>query len=106
MIYNVQFHEFFSRYEEDENARPPVMVLQPISSRLPNFLNKLIPAQQEEDQRKWWEIMCNLQENLRYISTYLFKVLINEMIAIMSNKCPCSRSTKCPTRPCKTTTFR
>ena len=50
------------------------MVLQPISSKLPNFLNALIPEEQEADQRKWYEVLTNLQETLRYISTYLFKV--------------------------------
>ena len=52
-----------------------MMVLQPISSKLPNFLNKLMPEAQERDQRKWWEILSGLQENLRYVATYLFKVL-------------------------------
>ena len=50
------------------------MILQPISSRLPNFLNKLIPENQEQDQRRWWEILSGLQENLRYVANYLFKV--------------------------------
>ena len=50
------------------------MILQPISSRLPNFLNKLIPENQEKDQRRWWEILSGLQENLRYVANYLFKV--------------------------------
>ena len=50
------------------------MVLQPISSKLPNFLNALIPEEQEADQRKWYEVLTNLQETLRYVSTYLFKV--------------------------------
>ena len=61
-------------YAEDENAEPPEMVLQPISSKLPNFLNKLIPEEQERDQRKWFEILTSLQETLRYVATYLFKV--------------------------------
>ena len=50
-----------------------MMVLQPISSKLPNFLNKLMPEAQERDQRKWWQILSGLQENLRYVATYLFK---------------------------------
>ena len=49
------------------------MILQPISSKLPNFLNKLIPENQEKDQRRWWEILSGLQENLRYVANYLFK---------------------------------
>ena len=53
------------------------MVLQPISSKLPNFLNALIPEEQEADQRKWYEVLTNLQETLRYVSTYLFKVKIS-----------------------------
>ena len=64
------------RYACDENSLPPMMVLQPISSKLPNFLNKLMPEAQEGDQRKWWQILSGLQENLRYVATYLFKVLI------------------------------
>ena len=69
----------------DENSHPLEMVLQPISSRLPNFLNKLIPEEQEADQRKWYEVLTNLQETLRYVSTYLFKVE-NEYINIFGNK--------------------
>ena len=65
---------FVEWYAEDENAEPPEMVLQPISSKLPNFLNKLIPEEQERDQRKWFEILTSLQETLRYVATYLFKV--------------------------------
>lgn len=59
----------------DENSDPHVMILQPISSKLPNFLNKLIPEDQEKDQRKWWKILSGLQENLRYVANYLYKVV-------------------------------
>ena len=62
------------RYEKDTNAIPPVMILQPISSILPNFMNKLIPDKQEEDQQKWWETLCKLQKLLRDASTYLHRV--------------------------------
>lgn len=50
------------------------MILQPISSLLPNFLNKRVPALQEKDQQKWWEILCKLQEMLREATGYLYKV--------------------------------
>lgn len=64
----------FEWYEKDTNSEPPVMILQPISSLLPNFLNKRIPALQEEDQQKWWEILCHLQDLLREATVYLYKV--------------------------------
>ena len=67
---------YIFRYECDENSHPQVMILQPISSKLPNFLNKLIPENQEKDQRRWWEILSGLQENLRYVANYLFKASV------------------------------
>lgn len=48
-------------YELDTNAVPPVLVLQPISSLLPNFLNKNVPHLQEKDQAEWWAVLCALQ---------------------------------------------
>jgi hypothetical protein len=53
------------------------MILQPISSILPNFMNKLIPEKQEEDQQKWWETLCKLQKLLRDATTYLHRVIRN-----------------------------
>ena len=74
IMYYKSLNSMHFRYECDENSHPHVMILQPISSRLPNFLNKLIPENQEQDQRRWWEILSGLQENLRYVANYLFKV--------------------------------
>jgi hypothetical protein len=72
---NLNYENF--RYEKDTNAIPPVMILQPISSILPNFMNKLIPEKQEEDQQKWWETLCKLQKLLRDATTYLHRVIRN-----------------------------
>ena len=82
-MYYRSLNSMHFRYECDENSHPHVMILQPISSRLPNFLNKLIPENQEQDQRRWWQILSGLQENLRYVANYLFKVT-------KLNKGPCS----------------
>jgi hypothetical protein len=76
-----------TRYDKDENAEPPVMVLQPITSKLPHFLNKLIPEEQEADQRKWWSILSGLQDTLRYISTYLYKAS-NWLYSFTKRFCP------------------
>ena len=74
---NYNYENF--RYEKDTNAIPPVMILQPISSILPNFMNKLIPEKQEEDQQKWWETLCKLQKLLRDATTYLHRVIIKSI---------------------------
>ena len=58
----------------DSNAEPPQMILQPISSLLPNFFNKLVPKLQERDLEAWWKILCNLQDLLRLAAAYLYKV--------------------------------
>ncbi len=63
------------RYEKDANSLPAVMILQPITSLLPNFLNKLVPALQEKDQETWWSVLCQMQELLRDATNYLFKVI-------------------------------
>lgn len=52
------------------------MILQPITSLLPNFLNKLIPALQEKDQKTWWQVLCQMQELLRTATVYLYKVSV------------------------------
>lgn len=61
-------------YDKDLNANPPVMILQPISSILPNFLNKSAPTLQEADQEEWWNILCQLQDLLREATTFMYKV--------------------------------
>ena len=65
----------FYRFEKDVNNDPPVMVLQPISKILPNFLSNLIPAKQEADQRKWYEALCQMQALFRTASDCLYRVL-------------------------------
>lgn len=62
------------RFEKDINNDPPVMVLQPISKILPNFLSNLIPAKQEADQRKWYEALCQMQALFRTASDCLYRV--------------------------------
>ena len=64
----------FRRFEKDINNDPPVMVLQPISKILPNFLSNLIPAKQEADQRKWYEALCQMQALFRTASDCLYRV--------------------------------
>lgn len=56
------------------------MILQPISSILPNFMNKGVPALQEQDQQEWWNILCQLQDLLREATGYLYKVNANKII--------------------------
>ena len=67
-------HHAFYRFEKDTNNDPPVMVLQPISKILPNFLTNLIPAKQEADQRKWYESLCQMQALFRTASDCLYRV--------------------------------
>ena len=64
----------FYRFEKDTNNDPPVMVLQPISKILPNFLTNLIPAKQEADQRKWYESLTQMQALFRTASDCLYRV--------------------------------
>ena len=66
----------YYRFEKDINNDPPVMVLQPISKILPNFLSNLIPAKQEADQRKWYEALCQMQALFRTASDCLYRVII------------------------------
>ncbi|CAB4062510.1 unnamed protein product [Lepeophtheirus salmonis] len=60
-------------YEKDTNSIPVMMILQPISSHYPNFLNSQVPKLQSEDQEKWWRTLCKLQETLREAAYNLFK---------------------------------
>ena len=78
-VLNFFYHTFlhftsFYRFEKDTNNDPPVMVLQPISKILPNFLTNLIPAKQEADQRKWYESLCQMQALFRTASDCLYRV--------------------------------
>ena len=74
----------FRRFEKDINNDPPVMVLQPISKILPNFLSNLIPAKQEADQRKWYEALCQMQALFRTASDCLYRVF-ETLIEIIVN---------------------
>ena len=69
----IPYHDFY-RFEKDTNNDPPVMVLQPISKVLPNFLTNLIPAKQEADQRKWYESLRAMQALFRTASDCLYRV--------------------------------
>lgn len=55
---------------------PAVMVLQPISTMLPNFFNHLLPEQQEQEQEEWWNSLCKMQELFKEATSFLFKVLL------------------------------
>eukprot|EP00095_Tigriopus_kingsejongensis_P002552 maker-scaffold309_size213625-snap-gene-0.20 protein:Tk02552 transcript:maker-scaffold309_size213625-snap-gene-0.20-mRNA-1 annotation:"GI10101" len=64
---------FMEWYDMDTNSVPSEMILQPISSLLPNFLNSLAPSLQEADQRAWWKILCTFQNLYREAALYLCK---------------------------------
>ena len=79
-------------YKKDSNAVPPVCILQPISSILVNFNNKVslyhtivqisttnlyvftqrVPKLQQEDQAKWWDTLDRMQKLLRKAATTLY----------------------------------
>lgn len=79
-------------YKKDSNAVPPISVLQPISSILINFNNKVnqinnyilpsmthmifvlqrVPKLQAEDQAIWWDILNKMQKLLRKAAASLF----------------------------------
>ncbi|KAK2159955.1 hypothetical protein LSH36_143g06023 [Paralvinella palmiformis] len=59
-------------YKRDDNAVPPIMILQPISSILSNFNNKRHQRLMEKDQNAWWDIMGRLQKMLRKGAQILF----------------------------------
>ncbi|XP_013421183.1 NACHT and WD repeat domain-containing protein 2 [Lingula anatina] len=59
-------------YKRDDNAVPPVYILQPISSILTNFNNKRHQRLQEADQNTWWETMGKLQRMLRKAAQVMF----------------------------------
>jgi len=52
------------------------MVLQPISSLLPDFLNQLAPDKQERDQETWWTVLSQMQELFVEATGYLLKVAL------------------------------
>lgn len=78
-------------YRKDSNAVPPISVLQPISSILVNFNNKVIsihllqcnpiffggtqriPKLQAEDQAKWWDTLNKFQKLFRKASASLYQ---------------------------------
>jgi hypothetical protein len=49
-------------YQKDTNFVPPLYVLQPITSILPNFLNQKKPQLQQVDQEEWFNTMLQLQK--------------------------------------------
>ena len=51
-------------FHKDLNCVPPLYVLQPISSILPNFLNSRKVKLQQADQEEWFKTMQELQ---RYV---------------------------------------
>ncbi|XP_055384364.1 NACHT and WD repeat domain-containing protein 2 isoform X2 [Condylostylus longicornis] len=59
-------------YKKDNNAVPPISVLQPISSILVNFNNKRVPKLQAEDQAIWWDTLTKMQKLLRKAAQSLF----------------------------------
>ncbi|ESO82088.1 hypothetical protein LOTGIDRAFT_135306 [Lottia gigantea] len=59
-------------YKRDNNSVPPVYVIQPISSILPNFNNKRSQRLQEIDQAQWWETFGKLQRIIRKSAQVLF----------------------------------
>ncbi|XP_038079386.1 NACHT domain- and WD repeat-containing protein 1-like isoform X1 [Patiria miniata] len=52
-------------YVQDTNATPPVHVLQPITSRLPNFYNAEQPELQQKERDDWWKTFGRLQRLLQ-----------------------------------------
>lgn len=62
------------RYSKDTNNVPPAMVLRKITEVLPNFLDKMVPNKQEVDQRKWFEILTQMQGLFREATSYLYRV--------------------------------
>eukprot|EP00094_Tigriopus_californicus_P008486 TCALIF_08178-PA protein Name:"Similar to KIAA1239 Leucine-rich repeat and WD repeat-containing protein KIAA1239 (Homo sapiens)" AED:0.19 eAED:0.24 QI:10/0.13/0.1/0.83/0.62/0.73/30/118/1888 len=65
---------FLEWYDIDSNSVPPEMILQPISTALPNFLNSMAPKLQETDQKIWWNILCTFQNLFQEAALYLCKV--------------------------------
>ncbi|XP_059080387.1 NACHT and WD repeat domain-containing protein 2-like [Tigriopus californicus] len=64
---------FLEWYDIDSNSVPPEMILQPISTALPNFLNSMAPKLQETDQKIWWNILCTFQNLFQEAALYLCK---------------------------------
>ncbi len=55
-------HDWF---QQDDNAVPPVHVLQPITSKLKYYYNDKEPERRQQDRARWWEIFTALQSILR-----------------------------------------
>ncbi|XP_064630208.1 NACHT domain- and WD repeat-containing protein 1-like isoform X2 [Lineus longissimus] len=51
-------------YKEDKNSLPNVYTLQPITSRLPYFINNEEPEKKKEAQDKWWADFEMIQSTL------------------------------------------
>ena len=49
----------------DENAIPPVYVLQPISSQFPNFMNPGSKEAKQQALKDWWDVFLRLQSILK-----------------------------------------
>ena len=60
-----EFELLLSWYHLDENHKPPVYVLQPISSRIPNFINHTDDSAREQAVNKWHEAMSEISRILR-----------------------------------------
>lgn len=48
-------------FQRDDNSTPPTFILQPISSRLPNFNNPQFPSLQKEQRQEWWATFDHFQ---------------------------------------------
>lgn len=51
-------------FSKDENAQPPVYILQPISSRLHYYNDPSEPELQANDRHTWWNIYSQLRSSL------------------------------------------
>ena len=60
-----EFELLLSWYHLDENHKPPVYVLQPISSRIPDFINHTDDSAREKAVNKWHEAMSEISRILR-----------------------------------------
>nr|XP_006825345.1 PREDICTED: NACHT and WD repeat domain-containing protein 1-like [Saccoglossus kowalevskii] len=56
-------------FQKDNNAVPPVYVLQKISSKLCHFNDNGDPDKMAKDRAKWEDVRITLQEKLRHAST-------------------------------------
>ena len=59
-------------YRADNNAVPPVSILQPITTHLTHFLNKRVPQLQARDSGIWWGTLPKMQLMLRKAAHTLY----------------------------------